>query len=100
MDIPFPLQFISTDKSVDHFIAFSQKDNDDHFLDDYPRTLKTDVEVKEYMSKLGATSSRMQQMDREQRNGVLKKLRKLDGVSIRQISRVTGVSKSVIDRLR
>jgi putative transposase len=42
----------------------------------------------------------LQQMDREHRNKILAKLKKLEGVSIRQIARITGISKSVISDIR
>ncbi|MDX8346133.1 transposase [Rossellomorea sp. YZS02] len=102
IDTDYPLQLISHDrqKSVERLIAFSQKDNADHFFDDYRKTLKSDDEVKEYMHRLGVTKSMVQQMDREKRNKVLKKMKQLDGVTVRQLARVSGISKSVIDRVR
>ncbi len=53
------------------------------------------------MCDLGVTNNSMvQQMDREHRNMVLANLKNMEGVSIRQISRVTGISKSVIARIK
>jgi lambda repressor-like predicted transcriptional regulator len=52
------------------------------------------------MKKLGIPScSALQQLDKKNRNDILRKLKRQEGVSIRQLSRITGVSKSVIQRL-
>ncbi|TLS38639.1 transposase [Pseudalkalibacillus caeni] len=57
------------------------------------------VETRAYFLTLGVTSnSVLQRMDREERDKVLARLKELNGVSIRQISRITGISKSVIHR--
>ncbi|MFA1820842.1 hypothetical protein ACDX78_11770 [Virgibacillus oceani] len=40
----------------------------------------------------------LQQMDKETRDAVLAKLKSLNGVSQRQLSRITGISKTVIQR--
>lgn len=79
-----------------------QQANDDQCLDDHPvKTKKSDFEVREYLHQLGiSNASTLQQMDKENRNLILSKLKKMDGVTIRQLSRITGISKSVIDRVR
>lgn len=61
---------------------------------------KTDQEVMEYLYKLGVVNiSHLQQLDKPTRNKILVAVKSLDGVSIRQLSRITGISKSVIGRL-
>lgn len=102
IDILFPLQLFSTDRkeSVNKYVSFMEKQNDDHFLDDHPRIRKTDMEVKEYLSQWGITISMLQKLDRQDRNNIVKKLKQIDGVTVRQLSRITGISKSVIDRVK
>ncbi|WP_377887511.1 transposase [Alkalihalobacillus sp. R86527] len=101
-DIDRGLCLFSVDRKVARrqFILFMQEINEDRCLDIYEKIKLTDDEVRDYLRSIGVMSSSMlQQMDREERNAVLLKMKKLKGVSIRQISRVTGISKSVIDRL-
>ena len=63
------------------------------------RIRKTDDEVREYMKKLGIQhSSQLQQLESMKRNEILVHLKALDGVSIRQLARITGISKTVIHR--
>lgn len=74
--------------------------NKDQCLDDFPRSRKTDEELKIYLSELGIHNiSMLQQMNKQQRNTILVELKKLEGVSERQLSRVTGISRSVFQRL-
>jgi len=37
-------------------------------------------------------------MEKEQRDEIIRAVKLMDGVTIRQLSRITGMSKSVIDR--
>ncbi|MEG9295848.1 transposase [Mangrovibacillus sp. Mu-81] len=102
IDTAFTLQLFSSDpnKAIHSFTEFIQQNNDDKCLEDLPSNRKTDNEVREYLKTLGIqNSSELQQMHKEFRNGILVEIKKLDGVTIRQLSRITGVSKSVIDRI-
>ncbi|KUP05404.1 transposase [Bacillus coahuilensis m2-6] len=94
------LQLFSEDRksALDQFKLFMQEDNDDQCLEYSMK--KSDSEVIEYLKMLGVTSSELQQMNQKDRNVILINLRDLGGVSIRQISRVTGISKSVIEKIR
>jgi putative transposase len=42
--------------------------------------------------------SKLQQMDKEDRDAILVKLKAVNGVSVRQLSRITGISSSVVQR--
>jgi len=88
-------------EAIQLFIANMMEENDDQCLDDHVKVKMLDSEVREYLHEYGITSiSLLQQMDKADRNDIIAKLKTLRGVSIRQISRVTGISKSVIDRIR
>lgn len=64
------------------------------------RVKVSDEEVRDYLRKLGVVNAAMlQHMDREARNYILARLLELEGVSIRQLSRITGIPKSVIARV-
>jgi putative transposase len=83
------------------FIEYMLKRNNDQCLDINEKVKLSDEQVREYLRTIGVLSSSMlQQMDRDDRNAVLAKVKKLKGVFIRQISRMTGISKSVIDRIK
>jgi hypothetical protein len=102
VDIDFALNQFSPDrnKALECFKAHMQILSNDLCLEEKVIVRLPDSEVTNYMSELGVSnSSILQQMDKEQRNDILRKLKKLDGVSLRQLSRITGVSKSVIQRL-
>ncbi|MDT8858927.1 transposase [Alkalihalobacillus sp. MEB130] len=82
------------------FKAHMQQITNDRCLDEKVIVRISDSEIMSYMRELGiSNSSVLQQLDRESRNDILRELKKLNGISIRQLSRVTGVSKSVIQRL-
>ncbi|KUP04420.1 transposase [Bacillus coahuilensis p1.1.43] len=99
VDINRGLGMFSEDRAVamDQFKIFMQEDNEDQCLEYIVK--RSDSEVIEYLKILGVTSSELQQMNQKERNSILLKLRELEGVTIRQLSRVTGISKSVIDRI-
>jgi putative transposase len=101
VDIDKGLNLFSRDRksAIKGFGIFMQQKNEDHCLEYIVRM--ADSQVREYLFTLGITSNSMlQQMDREHRNKILAKLKKLEGVSIRQIARITGISKSVISDIR
>lgn len=75
--------------------------NHDLCLEYYPSERKTDDEVRLYCRKLGiSNSSMLQKMNKKQRNELIAQLKVLNGVSERQISRVTGVSRKVIQKVK
>ncbi|KGP91478.1 transposase [Pontibacillus chungwhensis BH030062] len=78
---------------------FMEEVNEDQCLDIILKTRVQDCEVREHLMNLGVPhSSMLQQMERKKRNGILASLKSIEGVSCRQISRVTGISKSVVGR--
>jgi len=103
VDIDLGLNLLSTDRSkaIKLFIEYMQQTNDDQCLDDKVKVTMSDSEVMEYLYQLGITKkSILQQMDKKNRDGTLVMLKKLNGVTVRQLSRITGISKSVIHRVR
>lgn len=103
VDVEYGLNLFSKDRgrAIFLFIMYMQEPNDDECLDENIRVKISDHEVIIYLHELGITNiSALQQMKKETRDNVIKNLRELNGVSVRQLSRVTGISKSVIDRVR
>lgn len=103
VDIDFALQLFSSNRSkaIQLFTDYMQKTNDDQCLDDYVKVRISDSEVRSLLFKLGIpNNSTLQQMKKKKRDAIILELRELNGVSVRQIARITGISKSVVDRVR
>ncbi|WP_461178212.1 transposase [Virgibacillus ainsalahensis] len=103
VDIDYGLDLISLDrrKAIQLYIEYMQQPNDDQCLEDTIKVRKTDDEVRGDLYQFGIlNTSQLQQMEKEDRDDILIKLKALDGVTIRQLSRITGISKSVIHRVR
>jgi len=78
--------------------GFMEQDNDDKCLEDEAKQRKTDNEVKAEIEKLmnGEPIGGLQALERTKRNEILRKVKQTDGVSLRQIARVTGISVDII----
>lgn len=88
------------DKAVDLFIDYMNEENDDDcsLLDEYFKL--TDAEVINAIYARGINNlSDFQKLEKARRNKFLKELKDIKGVSIRQLSRITGISKSLISSL-
>jgi len=100
VDLGFKLFSKDRRKALPLFLTYMQQSNDDQCLDEKEKVRMTDSDVIRAMYELGITNtSLLQQMDKKSRDAVLIKLKKLDGVTVRQLSRITGISKSVIQRV-
>src|SRR4051794_20537722 len=102
VDIDRGLNLFSSDrrKAIQWFVEFMNESNEDQCLDDHVKVRLSDKEVREYLYKLGITNiSKLQQMEKEERDSLLARMKGLNGVTIRQLSRITGISKSVIHRV-
>lgn len=86
------------EKAMAGFKEFMEQDNDDKCLEDEAKQRKTDNEVKAEIEKLmnGEPIGRLQALERTKRNEILRKVKQTDGVSLRQIARVTGISVDII----
>ena len=94
-DIDFVLSMIAKEQ----FIEFHREENTDQCLDIVDNFRMTDEEAKKLISKIAKCDSAtdFQLLDREKRDIYIQKIHK-KGVSIRQISRLTGISKKIIER--
>ncbi|WP_255451138.1 hypothetical protein [Sporomusa sp. KB1] len=74
-------------------------DNDDCLEYKEQVTLK-DEEVRVLIQKNAnvSTSQELQTMKRSERNAILREIKKIQGITTRQIARLTGISQSVITR--
>ena len=69
------------------------------YISNYTGTTLTDEDVKMLIAKLAKckNASEFQELDAPVRNSCIQKLHK-KGASIRQISRLTGISKKIVER--
>jgi putative transposase len=98
----YGLQLISPDlkKAIEWYRNYMQQPNNDLCMDQIVRVRMRDCQVLECLNQLGISSiSELQQLSIGERNEKLLLLKNLDGISIRQLARITGISKSVIQRV-
>ncbi|WP_409228406.1 transposase [Gudongella sp. SC589] len=87
------------DRAIDLFIEFMTQNNEDKIPVFEDNIRLTDAEVIEKICAMGLSNmSEMQKLDKNKRNSYLKALKMTRGISIRQISRITGISKGTIER--
>ena len=101
LDIDFALDICSADrvKAIEIFKQFSNEESNDECLEYKDNISLSDKDILEHLNKLGVeTISELQGLEREHRNSIIKSIKSINGVSLRQLSRITGISKSVIDR--
>lgn len=80
------------------YVDFHQETHDDQCMNYGDFTHLTDNEVRAEMVKLGYTVKELQQVPFPSRNLILRVLKEVPGISVRQLARITGISKSAIDR--
>jgi REP element-mobilizing transposase RayT len=98
----FVLEMFSSDKkkAIEMFSKFNCQKNNDMCLEDEEKLRVSDNELRHRFTQLGIINiSEFRQLVKSRRNDILKNLKSIEGVTIRQLSRVTGISKSVINRI-
>jgi REP element-mobilizing transposase RayT len=101
-DIDFALKIFSSDreKAVELFEKFMDKQNDDQCLDDIEKVRVPDSEIRTMLLEQGFSNiNQLLRLEKQKRNEIIKSLKSVEGVTIRQLSRITGIPKSVIDRI-
>jgi putative transposase len=101
-DVNTALEMFSSDriKAVEQFQKYMNEPNEDKCLEYEEKRKITDNEVKIYLTELGVSNiSDLQQSEKNKRNEIIKSMKSIEGITIRQLSRRTGISKSVIDRI-
>ncbi len=101
-DTDFALKMFSGDreKAVELFHDFSCKINDDRCLEFEAKVKVSDDEIRAKLARNNIhNSEELLLLDKEELGKLIKALRLVDGVTLRQLSRVTGISKSVLGRL-
>lgn len=101
-NIDFILKNFSNNKieAVNLFKKYTEENNDEECLDLGKNSGISDEEVIKYLKKLGiAGISELQQVKKENRDLIIRQLKEIDNITIRQIARIIGISKSTIQRM-
>ncbi|WP_106496344.1 transposase [Lentibacillus sp. Marseille-P4043] len=101
VDFVFQLISPNRNKATQLFTEYMLATNDDECLDNDVKVKRSDSEVKRHLANLGIPNNTvLQQMEKQKRNKIISELRGLEGITIRQLARITGISKSVIHRIQ
>ncbi|MEN6411766.1 MAG: transposase [Veillonellales bacterium] len=88
----------SREAAIKQFVSFMQQENRDQFMEFVARQRKSDEtlagEIRELLS--GQPIGILQSLDTEERNKIIRKIKGIDGVTQRQIARVTGIHQSIV----
>jgi len=98
----YVLDRFSTNKnqSIELFKKYTKEKNNDQCLEYVPRIKISDDEIRNCFFQFGLSNmSELQQLEKNKRNEMIREVKTVRGVTIRQLARVTGISKSVIDRV-
>ena len=93
--------FIFSMMKKDEFVAFNNEKNDDICLDiDLKGFRINDNDARNIIKKVSMcdNATEFQELSQGKRDNFIKKLRQ-EGLSIRQISRLTGISKGIVERI-
>lgn len=83
----------------DQFICYSNEENKDRCLE-YSENIKIDDnEAREIIKKIIDVKNinEIQSFEKAKRDNIIKNLKLIDGLSIRQLARITGITKRIIE---
>lgn len=101
-DTYYALGMFASDRAdaVKLLIKYMNEDTEDKCLENDEMYRMKDPELELYLARFGLTDpNELKHLEKSRRNEVLRTLKELNGVTIRQLSRITGISKSVIGRI-
>jgi len=101
-DIDFALDIFLNirGKAVSLFKVYTNEKNRDECLDYQATRGKSDEEVMVCLKELGIENScQLQQMNKRERDDVIRSIKVEENITVRQLARIIGISKSVIARL-
>lgn len=100
-DVDFALEIFSKDrlKAVELFKEYSKEESKERCLEIGEAVRISDAEVIASLKRLGIqTVSQLRILEKKERDEIIRAVKRMKGVSIRQIARITGIPKSVISR--
>ena len=103
VETEFALKLFSEDNAVaiKEFIKFNNEENEDKCLEFEINKRLNDIEAKEVIKEVARVTNinELQYLQRDKRNEILKRLKEFEGLSIRQIARITGISYNMVQKL-
>lgn len=101
-DITYALDLLSPNRehAKKMFQDFNNQNNHDKCLEHINKVTVSDEEIRELMNSIGIISpQQLQQLEKPLRNAIIRQIKNIPGVTTRQLANLTGISKSVIDRV-
>jgi putative transposase len=88
------------EKSIARFQKYMNEHADDNCIEINEAKRMTDEETKKMIQKYAKVNMpiELQNMEKIKRDEIVRKIKEVDGVSTRQIARLTGISQSVISK--
>lgn len=88
-------------KAIELFKEFNEQDNADKCLEDIMPKNITDDELKDKIKEIipNINIISIKTLEKTERNEVLKKIKKIEGITQRQLARVIGISQGLISRV-
>lgn len=103
IDTDFALKMFSKDKvtAMQRFINFNNEKNEDKCLEYQENKRMSDTEAREIIKDIVKIKniSEIQRFSKEKRDKEIKRIKEVEGISIRQISRITGLSYNIVLKL-
>jgi putative transposase len=102
IDKDFVLQMFSSDKNkaLALFTEYNTYKNNDVCMEMEEKTGAADEEIRRVLAQHGVKEPyQFKTMEKSKRNNIIKNLKSVNGVSIRQLARITGISKSAIGKI-
>lgn len=88
------------EKAISRFKKYMNQQADDSCIDMNETKKMTDDEVKELIQKYAGVKlpAQLQPMEKEKRDEIVRKVKAIQGISTRQIARLTGISQSLVSK--
>lgn len=82
------------------FKKYHEENNQEECLEDKVKKRKNDEEVQKEIKRIlkGKPISILQQMERQERDEIIQQIKEIEGTSLRQIARITGLGLYVIHK--
>ncbi len=103
VDVKFVIDIFSEDQSeaLQSFIRFNNEENQDNCLEYEEKKRMNDDEAREIIKNIAEIKniSELQSFDKQKRDKIIRKMKEIEGVSIRQITRITGLNYNLVLKL-
>lgn len=101
VNVDFVLAMFSEqrNRAVELFTDYINTPGEQKCLDYEDKIQLSDTEIIKYITDRGLTIQQLSKLGKREREWMIKELKSLKGTTIRQLARVTGFSKSMIDRV-